>query len=1206
MFPEMPSAPELPHTTSVGKWLEVDGPALLASASALQLLPSNASKQFGLQRLAVLAASLPSRPQARPLSSSTFKSLLGSESVGDEYVRGQQDPFEGFAAVEVPFHGGPFVVPQGQATGSAEVAEFLLNAIFRSDDDAFPPRFRMRARVLARFLLELAASLSARAGLERNAVPSEDRSKVAVPSAQSLAEMRTWVQFQEADLFGDLPDGPRDFLTRLLVHEQGKGAPTGLAPADWPMVVPLVRSGDIVTVGAPTELMACLRFHLVAEARETGCTDALVAAMLQFAMMRADELLRGLVDAPFEVLEDGANWARLAAPFDQDKMLEVVVFVNDLAVAQPTSPFGTWDVAPVVKELERMSASTVDAERTLRLLIPVGLGHDVVFGFGNPDEPAPAPTLTFPLEDLTVIRNAADLEKLGLWYFARAYRRLSRETFVLSFSILDSFAVYREHAKSFYLSDGPRPTHVHIAVGSGQELRVENAVKHDRRHLRHPDHPVLMEAVRAHGTASPIYAAIGGPARTAFAVQVGSRMLWVRVGHTASADRNATSSALLVLAEAVAYWLWQMSVARPDLFSAGDSDMRFAVDWADRGFADEAWVRTESGADGECVFLMRVPPADSAIANQIDRDLVTVLCAALDARASSEEISATVDAVAPAGPKAMVQLWQRGSIAAWPDDHAEPWKLSEEASHEVLDALGEYLREKKGMRPGPIAREDRNSVLTRDVVPWLIDSLNAELQRLSGDGLLEALVERNEAVVSEASRESELLVSRVACFGPDVDEVARIRERLSRTSSTAISGRFLIEYASAFPPAGALKLNHERYDRLLALAAEIVNKGMLADALHAGLSDIELSILESGRLGMDGDSDAYAGALDAASEQRAASVFARLFASGAPAEGAPLDIDADDALAEEEFGFSFTDAKRGFEVLIERLADAEALTLPRTDVEAALATALTWGMPKVTRFIDAFSLESRYASQSEYWRDGQNVRPWRFNRDRSYVRRPLVQLGESLVIGRRAMAEAPVYLYGQFRSGRLRATSSAMKSAMSTQRTLKGMAFERRVATALTETGYTSVTQRLRRIGIHDFRNVGGQDLGDIDVAAVHLARRELLLVEAKDLETARTPTELRNEVDQLKGPGNSAVSRLSRRAAWVEGHLQQTLVQLGVHEAEDWTVRCVVVVNSPLLSEHLLQEVIPIVSFERLAAFLGAARKPASVRRRGRGGRAS
>ena len=44
-----------------------------------------------------------------------------------------------------------------------------------------------------------------------------------------------------------------------------------------------------------------------------------------------------------------------------------------------------------------------------------------------------------------------------------------------------------------------------------------------------------------------------------------------------------------------------------------------------------------------------------------------------------------------------------------------------------------------------------------------------------------------------------------------------------------LASRFVVEFISAFPPSGGKVLNRERYERLLALSFEIIEKDMLVD-----------------------------------------------------------------------------------------------------------------------------------------------------------------------------------------------------------------------------------------------------------------------------------------------------------------------------------------------------------------------------------------
>ena len=99
--------------------------------------------------------------------------------------------------------------------------------------------------------------------------------------------------------------------------------------------------------------------------------------------------------------------------------------------------------------------------------------------------------------------------------------------------------------------------------------------------------------------------------------------------------------------------------------------------------------------------------------------------------------------------------------------------------------------------------------------------------------------------------------------------------------------------------------------------------------------------------------------------------------------------------------------------------------------------------------------------------------------------------------------------------------------------------------------------------------------------------RREVLLVEAKSLEVARTPAEQSNEIKQLIGAENSAMNRLQKRVDWVILHLNSVLNEFHLDGDIEWTVRGVVVVNEPLISEFLINERFPIVSIGRLKDFL-------------------
>ena len=52
--------------------------------------------------------------------------------------------------------------------------------------------------------------------------------------------------------------------------------------------------------------------------------------MLSLAIDKTRKLLGFLVDDDFEIISQGRDWACLQAPFDLDKLMEVILIVDDL------------------------------------------------------------------------------------------------------------------------------------------------------------------------------------------------------------------------------------------------------------------------------------------------------------------------------------------------------------------------------------------------------------------------------------------------------------------------------------------------------------------------------------------------------------------------------------------------------------------------------------------------------------------------------------------------------------------------------------------------------------------------------------------------------------------------------------------------------------------------------------------------------------
>lgn len=1176
------------------RWVSADGPRLLAVASALQLLPQNAGFLLPLGRLAGAAATVPARPNSPAFSSSLVRSLLSLDGVGGEGVQRMQDPYEGLFVIEVPFYGRARLVVQGQSTHAGKHLDALLTALFRAPGGTFPREFVGRARTLTALLLDVSDTVCHRAGLTRLTAAADSHDVVHVPGAAKLSAMANWVTITVDEVFGHLSEPARAYLEPLPIREQGAAAPRDLD--EWLTIKPFVRSGSSLVIAAPTELAASLRHHLIADAYESGCAEELARQLLILSADRVSDLV-----ARGGQREVGDGWVRLTRPLDEDKTLDVLVIADDLQHFDTGSPYGQWYAQDVVDAA--CSAAATDAGgRRLPMIVRQDMGRDFIANV--PDSIGGAGLLLLSTEDLETILQTPRTDGLSLWYFEQELSRLHEQASVYAFSATDLWSVFVDRHWSFYLSDDEFAGAVMVDRGSGQELRVSNARRLDRRHVIHPRTRSVCESYSMHGPdSSPVYMVIGSGGASFF-VDLDGVEAWVHLTGPRDAIRSAgrglqpAGEGLFDIGEAVAYWLSELYASNPELVEAAAPQRTLEVDVRMSDASDDAgtWVRVGIGDEGPLLEVLDAPVVpDDPAPNAADRVLVSALLQAI----GSAPVPAIVDRVAPVGPKRMIHTFGSDEHAlAWPGRLKSVWHLNESAVAQVLDDLGDHLVNERGMVPGPIPMDRRTAVLNGVVTRWLIDELSSLLAALNGDHLLLKLIDRHEALVSADARESVHLPARIACFGADSDEVERIRRNQGSAASAMLANRFLIEYASAFPPAGTQPLTHEMYNHAMALASEVVNKGMLSDSIQHGLSNVELSLLDSRRFGIDNDDDRFASALDGFTRTRAQAVFEKAGADETgPTTRARFDMREADELAKLEFGFSYSELGRALRAVLDVMNEtsyADVLEMRLDELQGEVATRLEWDDHRAAQLLSRLTLRPSEGTIDEFWGQGVSVRPWRFSRERSFLRRPFVLSHDGpdaiVTFGRRSLWHTLPYWTHQFTSGRLQAETNEMRSALSRRTRVKGDEYERRIADGLEDLGYTNVRRRLRKVGPHDFRNIDGKDLGDIDVAAVHLHRREVLLLEVKDLEVARTPAELANEVKNLAGEGNSAIRRLKQRRDWVTQHLALTLHELAVGDASgQWTIRPLVVVNEPLMSEHFIASDIPILSHTALRSHLGS-----------------
>lgn len=1167
----------------------LDGPALVAAASGLMLIPQNASRLVRLRRLAALGMALPDQG-ASPASPSAVRSLLKRDDIGGEAILAYEDPYSEVLVQSISFFGGDYLVSPGDGQHTVADLENLLDAMFR--EPWMPDEMSGPARQLVRALLTISDLVLHRAGLKRGTPPSgSPRTRVDVPGAKGLSDLvgATFIANDEIDRYGD--------WLRMVIDTFAADPGDLVDPCpddiadDRLYVNPFLRLPGGYRLILPLDLAITIRFHILRFARQSGRLEELGRRWRSSVLRRFQRLLPpGTVLAP---IEETAAASRYLAEIDSKRHLHVVL-ATDTLFGWGGEVWGTYDTGQALTQISAFvgpnaRAQYSTAEELVHLILVDSPGRAAFWGVPNVD--GSDPMLIARADDIEVMLHQEQDGLLGLLLFAQAVERRHGQS--ISTDILDEFCTYVENEMSFYLSDDGLQDFIAFQPGAGLDLRLKQYSETDRHGVVAPvASRAIVHASRRYPRDAPgIFIIEPSSSYRGYVVELGGQHVFV----TADLPPREVASVGLNLLEAVAFWVWEcasrlgVTPTRPvteiELHFGDPRAWSKARDWS----TNEPAVRAALASAG---FRLEFSEAFVGLlqerANTAERELVRVLLATLF-EVGNAALTGFVDEVAPSGPKRMLYVFSQHDS---PDMLAEglprPLTVHEQATAQLLDELGEWLRSPSGGGfPAGVPQPDDRVALLNAAVEHLFCLLEQEVAKYSSRQLIDFLVAQNEALVHDLKFNELMLRSRLACFGEKSDTVDDLVQERASTSHAHRANRFLIEYVAAQPPTGERLMEDLDCIRLLAIANEIVERGTTSDYLKYRLADFEVSILGSGRLGVSREEPVIQ-AMNAYANHAGMRSVRKSQEEDSGDSPAGLDLDAfitesDDAMR-AEFGFTLTDLREVCGGLLD-LATADHVTrISRDEAQSKIVAARRLATDVVAAVLDEITLTGR----DSFLSIGPDAYPWRFSRNMSYLRRPVVLQGDELVFGFRSIYRLGHYWLESMLSGRLqsRAKTSEMKQFISDVRGKANRSFAGSVAARLQ--GFGMATRlSVHKIGQQRLVDAQGQDLGDIDVLAVHRPTRSLVAVEAKDFEVARTPAEIAGELEKLftgKKAKKSTVLLHSRRLEWLRGHIHEVVRSLGEDSDDgEWHVVGIIVTSDPLVTPLIASSPITVIPFADL-----------------------
>ncbi|MDP9381426.1 MAG: hypothetical protein M3Q29_15025 [Chloroflexota bacterium] len=1147
-----------------------------------------------------------------------------------------EDPLNDLFTEAVTPDVGSYIVFPGLFDEAIFVLRHLCTALFRQPEPFPNPGFIEEARRLIAAGLIVSDEVARQAGLGRGVAPIDaSGAPVIVPPTKRFERLRQAATFPRSRLqrllrrsglaIEDLLPIVSDIGVRELEVEDPHEAPL--------LATPILRHRDRYVLAVPSAIPAALRHAAVRLAIRHGVCEEMVERYRRAVARTVEHSLdliacqRLPIQPPTSIRDLGVSSALFQ--MDRDKVVLVSLITDDLQEYDEGKLIGTWVPGVPLKQAEERLLEVerhICAEHgwineILHLVVVQNLGRSSVSGTGQ---------RTDPFRSYQIILSAAALETIALLerdrmlvlrQYARASDRIRDHAVIQRFGDLDEFYLYREHRYSYYLGDQEPPRAVSILPGGAGELRREVQEKYDPHSVPYLDGATWVRVTLAHSDRSiPVYVPFPEDnGRVAFLVEGLPLPVWV-VGPAAMPDIHHRSM-YFYLAEMVSHWIWRMT---PGLSDKVQDLARRQQQLQIHLRLDPVWFAPQERQERDSAIHCNVTgeghlelylgagveellsAADNTGERAVMRSIVGAL-ADLHRRkigvaghgCNAEELDMLIDRFVPLGrAKKMLRLRSDADPRLHPGD-LPPYRKVQPAEEEVvLDEIGLFLTKDLGLAVGPIADQERTNVL-REVVGFLYREIEREIATLDPDDLLEWLVAFYERVVYEKATREMSIPTRIACFATEPQMVKKLREEMPDLNKAAVPARFLVEYVAARPPRGLRPISLAVYDRLMALVSELVFWANASDVIRYKLSDPKLNLLASGRLGM-GESQ-YGVATDkfwevyAAGEiDRAARNFERYWRT--PASVPPSEEVADmDVATETEFGLPLSQLVDFLGRVIDHgfVRGGAAQVAVLDDFLVGLAADLGWSRDLVQRAFEVFALRSRpdfLSPPDPFYKE--DVYPWRFNRNLSYLRRPLLvrqtATGEEVVSGFRHSYDAIANLIALCLDGTLRARTDPMKHLISRQQALKAEAFNDRVAELYEQQARAVVHRRVRKINGKKIETKPGEDLGDIDVLVLALAERVIRVIEVKDLALARTPVELHFELEQTfetRGRRLAAVDKHLKRVAWIQRHVPEMLRWSGLSDvdSDSWRVEALIVLSEPLMSPYLVQSPIPVVSYRDL-----------------------
>lgn len=501
----------------------------------------------------------------------------------------------------------------------------------------------------------------------------------------------------------------------------------------------------------------------------------------------------------------------------------------------------------------------------------------------------------------------------------------------------------------------------------------------------------------------------------------------------------------------------------------------------------------------------------------------------------------------------------------------------------LLNEIGNYFIYEKHIQKGTKITGDDRKKVCNDTVSYLFKKLCATVEDFQAEQLIKLLCLDLEKTMYSMMLSRKRYAYDLICY-PEKSE--KLQQQINELNKSSLSQKFLLEYVSSQPPKGNKILGEMDYEELLAICSAIIDWANTSDLFEYKIINSEMSVLPSGRIGIDKTD------IDKLATLRNNSAMSKVHNNSNPYIDKysvdVLSLQAPDELESafsEEFGYGFTDfihCVMGVIALGEEIeSDVKCLTI--SDLYLRISKYVDLEESTVIKIIDDLSLTKRKEylivpkpfTKNDIW-------PWKFNRKLSVTRRPMVQLDEQIIWGNRQLYHCLLYTMDLINDARLPVFNQKgkLKSLLGKIANYGGNHFNDAVASKLKKIEGLIVDSKVKKINGIRILDDNKQDIGDIDVMIINVKKKKIIIAEVKDFSFSKSPYEMYQEYLKVFCDQNDKlcyISKHKRRVEWMKKHLQDIIIHYHLDPVK-WKIDDILIVNEDIVCNeyyHLEQKIL-------------------------------